>query len=158
LTSTGYTKSDITFADGRFDSAPWVLTSMHAVVPGGAYMGCAAADVTARGCELWVYRTNTNTSNVHWVALRPTSRARLWTPGGPADLGGIFDEFANNTEAAIPRIDSGGIEVPGGGGVNSTHIEFQPGLFTEPPAVIVTAGTSSATVVAASAGNGTATG
>src|SRR5699024_5752573 len=94
---------------------------------------------------------------VNWVALQVSTTAPLWTPGGPADLAGIFSEFADNVEAQAPRIDAGQLYVPGNG-TNAERAEFQPGLFTAPPIVVPTAGTTATTVAGISSYNTTATG
>src|SRR5699024_4750698 len=79
-----------------------------------------------------------------------------WTPGGPADLAGIFREFAENVESTAPRIDAGTVTQDSGSGTQ--RAEFQSGLFTEPPIVAVSAQTGSSTVLGVSSYNVTATG
>jgi len=156
--SNAVTSKNVTFKQGLFTRTPVVLTGMFtSSAVGDTYLGTSSSGTTAQGTTLYSHRTSNNSTDVFWVAIQPTIDERLWTPGGPADLPGIFREFAENTENLAPRIDIGTVDVFG---IGDEHIEFQPGLFTRPPVVLTTIWSAAAgrTITGVAASQVTATG
>lgn len=157
----GDREKSVSFTSGRFTAPPTVITCMRTTVPGGTYTGCGHSDVTASGMKLHTNRSNSPATEVNWIAVQPTAAANLWTPGGSADLAGIFQQFAESAEGQVPRIDSGYSNItPIPGSPSPFRVEFEPGQFTKPPFVVVTAGSAAigSTLLGVGVFNETATG
>jgi len=147
------------FKPGLFTGQPFILTTIVSEQAGNTVLSSSYAPDGTKGATIWLQRTNTSLTRINWVAIQPTISERLWTPGGPADLPGIFQEFADNAENAIPRIDTGYQTVtPVANQPTFERAEFQPGLFTQPPIVIVTAHSASTQLSNIGVRNTTATG
>lgn len=52
-----------------FASTPSVMVSPVTVVPGTTVLGTAVTEVTATGCKVWVWRSNTTSMDVLWIAV-----------------------------------------------------------------------------------------
>ena len=127
-----------TFKEGLFSEPPIVLTAMMSEQAGNTALGSAYLADGVDGAEIYYQRSSRTNTWVHWIALQATNRARLWTPGGPADLAGKQQEFAEKSEDTIPRVDMGRVDIdPTPGTPSQTHAEFTPGLFDRPPYVAV---------------------
>src|SRR5699024_2039514 len=119
----------VEFTPGRFTGNPHVFTIPNSTVP-GVVLPTTAAGATAEGADIYVMRSTSGSTGVYWVALELRSTASLWTPGGPADLPGIFREFAERSGEEIPRVDAGIASInPIANQPTAAHIEFEPGLF-----------------------------
>ena len=153
------TSAYVEYKPGLFTSQPFVFTTIVSEQAGNTVTSSSYAPDGTKGATIWFQRTNTSLTRINWVAIQPTVDKRLWTPGGPADLPGIFQEFADNAENAIPRIDTGYQTVtPVANQPTFERAEFQPGLFTQPPIVIVTAHSASTALSNIGVKNTTATG
>src|SRR5699024_10093500 len=122
-------------------------------------LGTSVLSLSAEGADIWFQRTSSTQTKVYWMAIQPTITERLWTPGGPADLPSIFEEFAGNAEDKIPRVDGGLVNFsPQANTPTPHHIEFEPGLFTTDPQIFVTFAASATSTQAVSVANQTPTG
>lgn len=52
-----------------FASAPHVFVTGDTSVPGQTVLEVSANNVTAEGCNVWIYRTNTTSTGVWWMAI-----------------------------------------------------------------------------------------
>lgn len=52
-----------------FASTPSVMVSPVTVVPGTTVLGTAVTEVTTTGCKVWVWRSNTTSTPVTWIAV-----------------------------------------------------------------------------------------
>ena len=52
-----------------YKSAPIVMVTPATTSPGYQVLGCAAADITATGCNIYLNRSSKNTTTVMWVAF-----------------------------------------------------------------------------------------
>lgn len=62
------TKKHINF-ETPFTTAPRVVVSNNGTVPGTIVLGVSTAAITATGFDLYVTRTNTTETGVHWIAV-----------------------------------------------------------------------------------------
>lgn len=62
---------DVTF-DVPFDEVPNVIATPSTTVPYSEVRGVGVSDVTTTGFRLYIYRTNTNTTGVYWIASSNT--------------------------------------------------------------------------------------
>lgn len=62
------TSANVTFASA-FPSAPKVVATPNTSVPGSEVVEVSVDNITTTGCRLWVYRTNTATTDINWVAV-----------------------------------------------------------------------------------------
>lgn len=136
---TAPSRLGISFTSGRFTQRPILVAGFESAYPGEVAYTVGVASITTDGADLWFNRSNSNATNLHWVAIQPSFNKRLWTPGGAADLPAKFQEFAENVEKYAPRIDVQDIVItPVAGEPTSGHVEFTPGVFTKPPVVVTT--------------------
>jgi hypothetical protein len=47
-----------------------VFVTAESIVPGSVFMEVTTADHTPRGFTIWVYRTTSTATNIHWLAMR----------------------------------------------------------------------------------------
>ena len=52
-----------------YTSPPHVTVTAESGVIGSQVMGASVANITSTQCDIYVYRTNTNSTNVHWIAM-----------------------------------------------------------------------------------------
>ena len=52
-----------------FAGVPKVFVNPLSTVPGTSLLGCCATNVTAQGFDIYLYRTNTGTTGVDWLAV-----------------------------------------------------------------------------------------
>ena len=52
-----------------FSSIPKIVVSPESAVIGGALKGVSYANVTTTGFDIYIYRTNTTSTNVSWIAI-----------------------------------------------------------------------------------------
>jgi len=64
------TLGHVTFPVGRFTSNPAVTVSASTSVPGSTVIECAAANVNTSGFDAYIYRTNTTSTSVFWIAVQ----------------------------------------------------------------------------------------
>lgn len=62
------TSATVTFPTA-FASTPSVMVSPVTTLPGTIVLGTAVTEVTATGCKVWVWRSNTTTMDVTWIAV-----------------------------------------------------------------------------------------
>ena len=62
------TAKAVTF-ETEYDSVPMVLTTAHTTVMGTSVTGCAAAEVTTKGFDAYITRSNTTNTTCGWVAI-----------------------------------------------------------------------------------------
>lgn len=63
------TSQPILFPVGMFAAAPRVALTPATTVPGTQVLGVGIADVTSAGATVWLTRTNTSATTVHWIAV-----------------------------------------------------------------------------------------
>lgn len=61
---------NITFPSGRFTSTPRVFCTAITSYPGSRVVEVSANNITTSGCSIWLYRTDTATTTVHWLAIQ----------------------------------------------------------------------------------------
>ena len=61
------TSIDVTF-NKTFARAPKVVATAQSSVPGTVVTGVGVSNVTTTGCKIWVTRTNTSNTSIHWIA------------------------------------------------------------------------------------------
>src|SRR5699024_3779265 len=123
------TSAYVEYKPGLFTRQPFVFTTIVSEQPGNTVTSSSYAPDGIKRATIWFQRTTTSLTRINWVAIQPAISERLWTPGGPADLPGIFQEFADSAEQAIPRIDVGYQTVtPDANQPTFERAEFQPGL------------------------------
>lgn len=52
-----------------FEQAPLVVASPLTAVPGTQVTGIGIADISKNGCKIYLTRTNTTTTGIHWIAI-----------------------------------------------------------------------------------------
>lgn len=62
------TKASIVFPH-EFDTTPQILTSVNTTGPGTHITGTSANAVTTKGCDIYLTRTNTQTTTVYWIGI-----------------------------------------------------------------------------------------
>lgn len=62
------TSVNVTFPAGLFAVAPLVQVTANTSVPGTSVTGVGYTNVTTSGCTIWCTRSNTNATNVGWLA------------------------------------------------------------------------------------------
>ena len=67
-TANAPTSAAITFPL-TYTNTPTVFTTPETTVPGTAVTGCASQNITTTGCNIFVTRTNTTTTNIMWFAI-----------------------------------------------------------------------------------------
>lgn len=63
-----YVSKWVTFPKA-FSSVPIVVATLQSSVPGHTAQGVGVTGVTTTGCNIYVYRTNTTSTNVKWLAV-----------------------------------------------------------------------------------------
>ncbi|MGG4039890.1 beta strand repeat-containing protein [Heyndrickxia ginsengihumi] len=75
--SSGNTPTYKTVSFGKtFPVVPNVVVTPNSTVPGTTVTGWGVTDVTTTGCKIWVTRTNTTDTGLHWVAVADNTN---WT-------------------------------------------------------------------------------
>jgi hypothetical protein len=62
------TKVAVTFPRA-FASQPVVTVTANSAVPGSGVQEVTCANITTIGCDLYIYRTNTTATELHWIAV-----------------------------------------------------------------------------------------
>lgn len=62
------TKVTVTFPTA-YTTAPHVVATPESAVPGTQVTGCAVANITTTQVDIYITRTNTNATTVHWIAM-----------------------------------------------------------------------------------------
>jgi hypothetical protein len=64
------TKVAVTGLDLQGTGPVRVIATAESTVPGSTFREVTTADHTPYGFSIWVYRTSTTSTNIHWLALR----------------------------------------------------------------------------------------
>lgn len=70
-----YTKYTINFPAGFFTDPPVITTGIRSAVPGGTVLAAGfGTNVTTNSFELIVYRTNTTSTYIDWIAIQSADK------------------------------------------------------------------------------------
>lgn len=63
------TSGAVTFPSGLFSAAPVVIATAQSSLPESEVREVTVQSVTSTGCNIWLYRTNTTSTGVYWIAI-----------------------------------------------------------------------------------------